>query len=281
MRGIPRAPRAAAPSGIHTRCTRTCNAPHLFHTPCTATRVPPFGCHTGQHDAVLCQHPGTLTLAEKRRLRGGPDVQPAALDAQHRRGARRRAPAVQISAVRRPGAGRGVPRAAARRAPAATRSRSTPPRRSRRSRPARAGRPDRRARRAVLRRARTTARSAPVDALTALKLPVFAVLVDAAAAPPAGPAQPPAAGRDRRLRRAGDRVRARCATRLLPHLIDVCKNVEIAVGRRLPVLRTTVAAKLTRDAALNALKVSGASARDRQRAGRRRRFSARSSRPAT
>ena len=48
--------------------------------------------------------------------------------------------------------------------------------------------------------------------------------------------------------------------RLLPHLIDVCKGVEIAVGRRLPMLRTTVAAKLTRDAALNALKVAGASA---------------------
>jgi uncharacterized protein (DUF697 family) len=48
--------------------------------------------------------------------------------------------------------------------------------------------------------------------------------------------------------------------RVLPHLIEVCKGVEIAVGRRLPVLRTTVAAKLTRDAALNALKISGASA---------------------
>ena len=48
--------------------------------------------------------------------------------------------------------------------------------------------------------------------------------------------------------------------RLLPHLIEACKGVEIAVGRRLPMLRTTVAAKLTRDAALNALKVAGASA---------------------
>lgn len=48
--------------------------------------------------------------------------------------------------------------------------------------------------------------------------------------------------------------------RFLPHLIDVCKGIEIAVGRRLPALRTTVAAKLTRDAALNALKVAGASA---------------------
>ena len=100
---------------------------------------------------------------------------------------------------------------------------------------------------------------APVDALGALKLPVFAVLVDADVSATSGPAQAPAAGA------IEDYVvpviefewlRAR----LLPHLVDVCKNVEIAVGRRLPVLRTTVAAKLTRDAALNALKVSGASA---------------------
>jgi uncharacterized protein (DUF697 family) len=43
-------------------------------------------------------------------------------------------------------------------------------------------------------------------------------------------------------------------------LIDAGKGVEIAVGRRLPAMRTTVAQKLTRDAALNALKVAGASA---------------------
>jgi uncharacterized protein (DUF697 family) len=100
---------------------------------------------------------------------------------------------------------------------------------------------------------------ARVDALTALKLPVFAVLVDPAATATTGPAQAPAAGalEDYVVPAIEfDWLRAR----LLPHLIDVCKNVEIAVGRRLPVLRTTVAAKLTRDAALNALKVSGASA---------------------
>ncbi|MGA2391812.1 MAG: hypothetical protein ABSH03_00505 [Candidatus Lustribacter sp.] len=100
---------------------------------------------------------------------------------------------------------------------------------------------------------------APVDALTALKLPVFAVLVDAAVSATSGPAQPPAAGA------IEDYIVPSIEfewlrVRLLPHLIDVCKNVEIAVGRRLPVLRTTVAAKLTRDAALNALKVAGASA---------------------
>ncbi len=99
----------------------------------------------------------------------------------------------------------------------------------------------------------------PVEALAVLKLPVFAVLVDDAVAATSGPAQPPAAGTIEDYvvpAMEFEWLRAR----LLPHLIDVCKGVEIAVGRRLPMLRTTVAAKLTRDAALNALKVSGASA---------------------
>ncbi len=72
---------------------------------------------------------------------------------------------------------------------------------------------------------------APVDALTALKLPVFAVLVDAAVSATSGPAQPPAAGA------IEDYIVPSIEfewlrTRLLPHLIDVCKNVEIAVGPR-------------------------------------------------
>jgi uncharacterized protein (DUF697 family) len=100
---------------------------------------------------------------------------------------------------------------------------------------------------------------AQVELLTALKLPVFAVLLDTAASATSGPTQAPGAGAIEDYVVPAiefEWLRAR----LLPHLIDVCKNVEIAVGRRLPVLRTTVAAKLTRDAALNALKVSGASA---------------------
>ena len=99
----------------------------------------------------------------------------------------------------------------------------------------------------------------PVELLTALKLPVFAVLLDTAASATSGPTQAPGAGAIEDYVVPAiefEWLRAR----LLPHLIDVCKNVEIAVGRRLPALRTTVAAKLTRDAALNALKVSGASA---------------------
>ncbi|HUY83041.1 MAG TPA: hypothetical protein VMU86_00580 [Steroidobacteraceae bacterium] len=100
---------------------------------------------------------------------------------------------------------------------------------------------------------------APMEALAALKLPVFAVLADEAATATSGPAQAPAAGAvEEYLVPAIEFEWLRA--RILPHLIDVCRNVEIAVGRRLPMLRTTVAAKLTRDAALNALKVSGASA---------------------
>ena len=100
---------------------------------------------------------------------------------------------------------------------------------------------------------------ARVDVLLALKLPVFGVLVDPAATATSGPAQAPAPGT------IEDYVVPAIEfewlrTRLLPHLIDACKGIEIAIGRRLPTLRTTVAAKLTRDAALNALKVSGASA---------------------
>jgi uncharacterized protein (DUF697 family) len=101
--------------------------------------------------------------------------------------------------------------------------------------------------------------AAPLESLAALKLPIFAVLADPAVAATSGPAQAPLAGT------VEDYVVPAIAfeplrTRLLPHLIDACKSVEIAIGRRLPILRTTVAAKLTRDAALNALKISGASA---------------------
>ncbi len=101
--------------------------------------------------------------------------------------------------------------------------------------------------------------AAPIELLAELKLPVFAVLVDAAVTATSGPAQPPAPGAIEDYVVPAIEFEP-LRTRLLPHLIDVCKNVEIAVGRRLPTLRTTVAAKLTRDAAFNALKVSGASA---------------------
>lgn len=99
---------------------------------------------------------------------------------------------------------------------------------------------------------------AALEALAALNLPIFALQID----PDAPPAGPPAAPKPREI---ADYVLPAVEFealrgRFLPHLIDVCKGIEIAVGRRLPALRSTVAAKLTRDAALNALKVAGASA---------------------
>jgi uncharacterized protein (DUF697 family) len=100
---------------------------------------------------------------------------------------------------------------------------------------------------------------AGLETLAPLKLPIFAVLVDESAAATSGPAQPPQPGTSEDYVLPAiefEWLRAR----LLPHLLEVCKGVEIAIGRRLPMLRTTVAAKLTRDAALNALKVAGASA---------------------
>jgi uncharacterized protein (DUF697 family) len=96
-------------------------------------------------------------------------------------------------------------------------------------------------------------------ALTSLKLPVFAVLVDENATATSGPQNAPARGAvEDYIVPVFDFERLR--TRVLPHLLDACKGVEIAIGRRLPAMRTTVAQKLTRDAALNALKISGASA---------------------
>jgi uncharacterized protein (DUF697 family) len=100
---------------------------------------------------------------------------------------------------------------------------------------------------------------ARLDLLTGLALPVLALIVDPLVAASSGPAQPPAGGT------MEDYVVPAIALdalqgRFLPHIIECCRGIEIAVGRRLPALRETVAAKLTRDAALNALKVAGASA---------------------
>jgi len=99
---------------------------------------------------------------------------------------------------------------------------------------------------------------ARLEDLTALNLPLFALTVDPDA-PAAGPPAAPRPGEVADYVVPAIEIEA-LRGRFLPHLIDVCKGIEIAVGRRLPALRTTVAAKLTRDAALNALKVAGASA---------------------
>ncbi len=98
-----------------------------------------------------------------------------------------------------------------------------------------------------------------LDKLGALRLPVLVLIVDPDVTAPSGPTQaPPAGGVEEYV---VDRIAAETLRgRFLPHLIDCCKGIEVAVGRRLPALRDTVAAKLTRDAALAALKVAGASA---------------------
>jgi uncharacterized protein (DUF697 family) len=99
---------------------------------------------------------------------------------------------------------------------------------------------------------------ARLDLLASMGLPIFALTVDSEEHP-AGPSAAPAPGRVefytvRSLDREGLRHR------ILPHIIDCCKGLEIAVARRLPAFRETVSIKLTRDAAANALKVAMASA---------------------
>jgi uncharacterized protein (DUF697 family) len=101
---------------------------------------------------------------------------------------------------------------------------------------------------------------ARLDLLQQLRLPVFALTVDPLATP--GAAQPLAAPSNGHVAEyVVPRVdREALRGRFFPHLIERCRGIEVAVGRRLPALRETVAAKLTRDAASSALKVAAASA---------------------
>ena len=100
--------------------------------------------------------------------------------------------------------------------------------------------------------------AADLSWVKALALPILALTL-APDAQPSGPSSAPTPGT------VGEYItpaisRDALRGRFFPALIDCSKGVEIAVGRRLPVLRETVAAKLTRDAANNALKISLASA---------------------
>ena len=97
-----------------------------------------------------------------------------------------------------------------------------------------------------------------LDPLKTLRVPILAITVDPVGTP-SGPSSLPAAAS------IGEYVvhaltREALRGRVFAHVVDASKGVEIAVGRRLPALRETVAAKLTRDAANNALKVALASA---------------------
>ncbi|HET9028906.1 MAG TPA: hypothetical protein VFN49_01905 [Candidatus Aquilonibacter sp.] len=99
---------------------------------------------------------------------------------------------------------------------------------------------------------------AQLEPLKTLKVPIMALTVDASAQP-SGPAAVPARGSFAEYVVPAITKEA-LRGRVFVHMIEASKGVEIAVGRRLPPLRETVAAKLTRDAANNALKVSLASA---------------------
>ncbi len=99
---------------------------------------------------------------------------------------------------------------------------------------------------------------ADLSAVTSCGVPVLALTVDADA-PPSGPPSPP--GRGAVAEYCVPAIaREALRGRVFPHLVECARGTEIAVGRRLPVLRETVAGKLSRDAARNALKVSLASA---------------------
>ncbi|MBV8372180.1 MAG: hypothetical protein JOY69_02880 [Candidatus Eremiobacteraeota bacterium] len=99
---------------------------------------------------------------------------------------------------------------------------------------------------------------ADFTALRTLKVPICAVTVDPDARA-SGPSSPPDPGASAEYVTPSI-SREALRSRLFPHLVECARGLEIAVGRRLPPLRETVAAKLTRDAAKNALKVSLASA---------------------
>lgn len=97
-----------------------------------------------------------------------------------------------------------------------------------------------------------------LEPLKTLRVPIMAITVDPSAQP-SGPATLPASGAFAEYVVSSiskDALRGR----VFAHMVEASKGVEIAVGRRLPPLRETVAAKLTRDAANNALKVALASA---------------------
>jgi len=102
------------------------------------------------------------------------------------------------------------------------------------------------------------AAAADFDSLRVVRVPLLALTIDPAAAP-GGPASLPPAGEWSEYV-APAIARESLRGRFFAHLIESASGVEIAVGRNLPVLRETVAAKLTRDAANNALKVALASA---------------------
>jgi uncharacterized protein (DUF697 family) len=105
---------------------------------------------------------------------------------------------------------------------------------------------------------RGDAAGANFEPLRVLRVPILALTIDSGA-PASGPPAPPEGGAWAEYVVPAI-AREALRSRFFPHLVEASNGVEIAVGRHLPVLRDTVGAKLTRDAANNALKVALASA---------------------
>ncbi len=102
------------------------------------------------------------------------------------------------------------------------------------------------------------AAGADFQSLSILRVPTLALTVDPQSSG-SGPVAPPEPGTWSEYV-VSDIARDPLRVRFFPHLVECARGVEVAVARNLPVLRETVAAKLTRDAANNALKVALASA---------------------
>ncbi|MGH7661689.1 MAG: hypothetical protein ACRENA_12350 [Vulcanimicrobiaceae bacterium] len=94
--------------------------------------------------------------------------------------------------------------------------------------------------------------------LLALKLPIFSVTVHTDVTPSA-PANAPESGKIGEYAVTSLEIPTLRAS-FFPHLVQACGGVEVAVARRLPVLREFCAAKLTRDCARRSLTVAAASA---------------------
>lgn len=94
--------------------------------------------------------------------------------------------------------------------------------------------------------------------LEALELPVFAVTLDPSQAP-ATPPEAPTAGNTAHYSVSSLSAQALAAA-VFPHVLTAIKGVEVAVGRRLPVLREGIAGRLTLDASMSSLRVAVASA---------------------
>jgi len=92
----------------------------------------------------------------------------------------------------------------------------------------------------------------------ALELPVFAITVDPSRPARAADEPPPAAGTA--AYSVPSLAPDALSHTLFPHLISAIKGVEVAVGRRLPVMRESIANRLTLDASMASLRLAVASA---------------------